>query len=246
MPTSFAPPVASPIVTWGIALLALGMSAWVAWACGRTGDAAGGTRRSLVASIVLALWMTFLWQLAVRGVLARFFSVPPPFPVVVLVSVVAAASLGLSPFGRRMALTLPFAVLIGAQAFRLPLELVMHRAATEGVMPPQMTYTGRNFDIVTGALALLLLPWLAKGTAPRALLWLWNILGATLLINVVGIAIVSLPPIHSFGTAPERLNTWIAFPPFVWLPTILVPAALLGHILVTRKLLAASSPHRLG
>jgi len=239
MPTSFAPPVASPLVTWGIALLALAMSAWVAWACGRTGDAAGSTRRSLVASIVLALWMTVLWQLAARGVLARFFSVPPPFPVVVLISVAVAAGLGLSPFGRRMAMTLSFATLVGAQAFRLPLELVMHRAATEGVMPVQMTYTGRNFDIVSGALALLLLPWLARGTAPRWLLWLWNILGATLLFNVVGVAIVSLPPIHTFGTAPERLNTWIAFPPFIWLPTILVPAALLGHILVTRKLLAA-------
>jgi hypothetical protein len=137
-----------------------------------------------------------------------------------------------------MALSLPFAALVGSQAFRLPLELVMHRAATEGVMPVQMTYTGRNFDIATGALALLLAAWLTIGTPPRWALWLWNALGFGLLVNVVAVAIASLPTLHAFGTAPERLNTWVAFPPFVWLPTILVPAALLGHILVTRKLLA--------
>ena len=31
----------------------------------------------------------------------------------------------------------------------------MHRMAERGIMPPQMTYTGRNFDIVTGATAIV-------------------------------------------------------------------------------------------
>jgi hypothetical protein len=242
MPISIPPPVASATVTWGIALLAVAVALWIVWAVGRGSEGSGSSRPRLVAAIALAFWMAVTWQLAARGVLARFDRMPPPFAIAVLLSVVAAAALGLSGLGRRMALALSFAVLVGAQAFRLPLELVMHRAAAEGVMPPQMTYTGSNFDIVSGALALLLLPWLARGTAPRGLLWLWNVLGATLLFNVVGVAIVSLPPIHNFGTAPEKLNTWVAFPPFVWLPTILVPAALLGHILVTRKLLASRQP----
>jgi len=32
------------------------------------------------------------------------------------------------------------------------------------------------------------------------------------------------------------LNTWIADPPFIWLPGVLVPAALLGHLLLWRKM----------
>ncbi len=241
MPTAIAPPVASSIVAWGIALLALGVAAWVAWAVGRGGDAAGRARQVSIAAIALAVWMAFTWQLAARGVLARFTDVPPRFLLAVLAAVACAFILGVSPFGRRMALALPFGALIGAQAFRLPLELVMHRAAAEGVMPVQMTYTGRNFDIATGVLALLLAAWSAAGTPPRWALWLWNVLGAALLVNVVAVAIASLPTLHAFGTEPERLNTWVAFPPFVWLPTILVPAALLGHVLVTRKLLGAAA-----
>jgi len=34
----------------------------------------------------------------------------------------------------------------------------------------------------------------------------------------------------------EPSNTWVAFFPYVWLPSILVTAALLGHIVVFRKL----------
>ena len=57
-------------------------------------------------------------------------------------------------FGRRFADKLPLVALIGFQAFRLPLELVMHRAAAAGIMPNVMMFTGYNFDIVTGATAL--------------------------------------------------------------------------------------------
>ena len=59
-------------------------------------------------------------------------------------------------------------------------------------------------------------------------------LGFVLLVNIVGIAIVSTPVFGWFGN--DRLNTFVTFPPFVWLPAILVTAALMGHILVWRRL----------
>jgi hypothetical protein len=62
----------------------------------------------------------------------------------------------------------------------------------------------------------------------------WNLLGTLLLVNIVSIAVASLPTFAAFG--PDRLNTWVADPPYVWLPGVLVPAALFGHILTWRKL----------
>ena len=50
---------------------------------------------------------------------------------------------------------LPIAALVGVQAFRLPLELVLARWKNQGVIPVQMTFEGHNFDIVTGVLALV-------------------------------------------------------------------------------------------
>ncbi len=59
-------------------------------------------------------------------------------------------------------------------------------------------------------------------------------LGFALLVNVVTIAILSTPVFRWFGN--ERLNIFVTYPPFVWLPAILVTAALTGHILVWRWL----------
>ncbi|MBC7545453.1 MAG: hypothetical protein H7338_22220, partial [Candidatus Sericytochromatia bacterium] len=145
------------------------------------------------------------------------------------------AVLACSPVAARLIRGLPRAPLVGFHAFRLPLELMMHRAAAEGVMPVQMSYSGRNFDIVTGITALGM-AWALRRRVSWGLVFAWNALGTLLLVTVVGIAVGSLPLFHAFGTAPAQLNTWVTHAPFAWLPLILVPAALLGHLLIWRWL----------
>jgi len=112
----------------------------------------------------------------------------------------------------------------------------MHQAAVTGIMPEQMTFTGDNFDILTGLTALPVAWLAASGWAPRWLVVGWNLMGSVLLVVIVGIAGASMPGIAAFG--PERLNTWIADPPYIWLPGVLVQGALLGHLVVWRKLLS--------
>jgi hypothetical protein len=97
-----------------------------------------------------------------------------------------------------------------------------------------MSYSGLNYDIVTGITAGVLGFWLYRGRVPRWIVASWNLLGFVLLVNVVTIAIVSTPVFRWFGN--ERLNVFVTYPPFVWLPAILVTAALMGHILVWRRL----------
>jgi hypothetical protein len=112
----------------------------------------------------------------------------------------------------------------------------MHRAATEGTMPEQMTFTGLNFDIVSGATAIIVAAMVARGVAPRGLVVAWGVLSSALLAIVMGIAVASMPALAAFGHDPAHLNTWLTFFPFVWLPGVLVPAALFGQIVVLRKL----------
>jgi hypothetical protein len=129
---------------------------------------------------------------------------------------------------------LPLWALVGFQVFRVPLELVMHRAYVEGVMPGQMSYSGQNYDILSGISAGALGFWLTRGQVPRRVVVLWNAVGLVLLVNVVAIAVVSTPLFRWFGD--ERLNVFVTYPPFVWLPAVLVTAALMGHVLVWRRL----------
>ena len=97
-----------------------------------------------------------------------------------------------------------------------------------------MTYTGRNFDIVTGTTAILVAWAVAGGRGGRKLVGAWNVMGLALLINVVTIAILSTPVFRYFGD--EHLNVFVTDTPFVWLPAVMVLAALSGHLLIFRAL----------
>src|SRR4029453_7841174 len=113
-------------------------------------------------------------------------------------------------------------------------DLAMHRMAERGIMPPQMTYTGRNFDIVTGITAILVAALVWSGRGGKQLVLAWDLLGLALLLTVIIVAIVSTPRFAFFGA--DRLNVWVAYPPFVWLPAVLVLAALAGQLIVFRAL----------
>jgi hypothetical protein len=105
-------------------------------------------------------------------------------------------------------------------------------------MPEQMSYSGQNSAVV----------WRARpdrgrerggpsyGRATLRLATAWNLLGAALLANIVTVAILSTPRFAFFGSGPERLNVWVMDAPFVWLPAVMVLAALAGHLLVFRAL----------
>jgi hypothetical protein len=97
-----------------------------------------------------------------------------------------------------------------------------------------MSYSGRNLDLVTGATAVIVAVLVALGYAGRRLVLVWNVLGLALLVNIVAVAILSTPRFAAFG--PDRVNVFIAYPPFVWLPATLVLAALTGHLVIFRAL----------
>jgi hypothetical protein len=150
-----------------------------------------------------------------------------------------AIGLGMSTLEKGLAMTLPLSVLVGFQGFRVAVEWLIARAWREGLAPIQMTYHGRNFDIVTGVTAIGVAALVATGTLPehlvRPLVRAWNLLGIALLANVLIIALLSAPtPLRIFHNEPA--NVWITQAPWVWLPTVMVVAAALGHVLIERRL----------
>jgi len=230
---------ASGVVTGGFIVLPLLVTAGFVLACEWAGRRLGEERgvrhrRAVRVGVAVVVWLLLTALLAVSGVLQRFDRTPPPFAGLVLAVTVIGIVVPLSPLGSLLVRGLPLWALIGSQVFRFPLELVMHQAYLEGVMPVQMSYSGRNFDIVTGITAGLLGLWLARRPVPRWIVAGWNLLGFALLVNVVTVAIVSTPAFGWFGG--DRFSTFVTYFPFVWLPAALVLAALMGHILVWRSL----------
>lgn len=231
--------MASPLVRFGIMGIALLLAALFVtgvWSAGRRAglEPAVRGRHTVFAALGIAGFMGFFAALALSGLLGRFDLRPPPLSLWMLSTLGGALAVGLSPLGKRLATELPFAALIGFQAFRLPLELVMHRAATERVMPSIMSFGGYNFDIVSGVTALVLGLVLTRRSVPRFVVVAWNVLGSVLLANIVIIAFLATPLIRAFGD--DQLNVWITQFPYCWMG-VMVGAALLGHVVLARTLL---------
>ena len=224
---------ATPLLLWSFVALALAVAAAFVLGVHWT------TRRSAPHLLPRATLLTGAWMAATLGAAAagvlHFDSRPPTMLALLAVVLALAVGLGASRFGARLALGLPLAALVGFQGFRVGVELLLHRAYVEGLMPVQMSYAGRNLDIISGATALGLAALIAAGRAPRWTLWAWNALGFALLCNILTVALLSAPtPLRVFHNEPA--NVWVTRAPWVWLPTVMVLAALLGHVLLFRRL----------
>jgi hypothetical protein len=230
------PHAAPPLVLYGIPLLALIVAGLFIVALRRAGvglaAALGGT----------AAWVAAFGLAAGSGLLSQTDLRPPPMALMIVAIISGALLFGLSRSGERVARAVPLWALVGVHAFRLPLELVMHEASSAGVMPTQLTFGegGFNYDIVTGATAILVAGLVVAGRAPRALLIGWNVMGLGFLVVIAGVAIAAAPFVRAFG--PSSVNTWVTYVPFVWLPGVLVPAAIAGHVVALRG--AMSAPTR--
>lgn len=217
------------------ALLALALTLGVAVSLRRAGATTLAANLAAVCTLLAAsAWMALTWLAAAGGVLADWQRTPPPFAVLVVSIVILASALAFSRIGAALATWLPLWMLVAIQGFRLPLELAMHTMYERGLMPVEMSYAGRNFDIVTGIAAIVVAALAWRGIAGRGVVAAWNIIGALLLVNVVTVAILGTPRFQYFG--PAHLNTWVTHPPFVWLPAVMVLAALAGHLIVWRAL----------
>jgi hypothetical protein len=239
-PAAMTYPYSSPAVAVFVVLPTV-LAALFLWAVifswRRSGaDDAATSRAALLAGLVTFAWMAVTWTAASSGILREWDRRPPPFAFLVLGIIGLSALMAFSGVGRRIARFVPLWALVAVQAFRLPLELAMHAMSERGIMPGVMSYSGRNFDIVTGASAIIVALLTRGGLAGRRLVIVWNVVGMLLLANVVIVAILATPAIRYFGD--RQLNVWVTYPPFVWLPAVLVLAALAGHMVIFRALSA--------
>lgn len=187
-------------------------------------------RKRLAFVIGLGAWLGLLVALVGSGRLASLplQGLPFFFGGVLVVSV----AVGLSPLGGRVAAAVPLAGLVGFQAFRLPLELVLHIWAEQGTIPSTMTWTGQNWDIIAGSVCLAATPFANRFRGPA---WVANTIGLWLLLNVIRVAVLSSPLPFGWDVQPKLL---LAFHlPYALIAPVCVGGALAGHVVLTRALL---------
>jgi hypothetical protein len=232
----------SPLTFVLLPLVLVGLLAWgsaVAWSRSGAGKTAA-RRAGILAAAAGGAWMAMTWMVASSGILREWHRTPPPLMFLVAAILALALAITYSRLGTRIVATIPLWALVLVQAFRLPLELAMHDMYERGIMPVQMSYSGLNFDIITGIAAIPVVFLTATRRTGRGVVAAWNLLGLALLVNVVTVAILATPRFRYFGD--DHLNVWVTYPPFVWLPAVMVLAALTGHLLIFRALLRPQIP----
>jgi hypothetical protein len=208
------------------------------------GTAAAAARSKAVrVAIATTVWLALTGAVSGGGVLEHAV-LPPPLALFLVASLAVAVLAARSSLGTRLIQGLPIAALVGLQAFRLPLEIVLHSWKNQGVIPVQMTFEGHNFDILTGVLAIATSVYLYRAGehASRSVVLAFNVVGSALLLAVTTIAVLSSPlPIRAYPEGPALMLGYHF--PYGWIVPFCVGGALFGHILVYRWLLAERRAH---
>jgi hypothetical protein len=189
----------------------------------------------------LLVWLSYAGLLGYSGVLKNMTTRPPGIvflvvPVLLFLIIFLAFAV-LSNASARLALALPLWILLGAQSFRICVELFLHQLWIDGLVPKMLTFEGANVDIYVAASAPLI-AWLStSGRWGLRIALAWNVLGLIALTNVVTRAVLTAPgPFHLIHT--EVPNLLIGTFPFLFIPGLFVPLAVVMHLLALRAIVS--------
>lgn len=139
--------------------------------------------------------------------------------------------------------TIPLAFLVGSHLWRF-VGLGFVIAWLAGALPAGFGIPEGFGDIVAALGALLLLPVVRKGAAPRGWLLVWNTFGLIDLLSAITVGVLySEGPLGALGTPVSNTALMVTFPVSL-IPTFFVPLFLLVHALTFRRIprMSASSP----
>jgi hypothetical protein len=117
------------------------------WKAGRKNKIMLGTITGFV------LWFVFTGFLTANGFFLKFQAMPPRFAILILPPLVFIIILSFSSSFSQLLHAIPPAWLIYIQSFRVVVEAVLWLVFLDHIIPVQMTFEGRNFDILTGLTA---------------------------------------------------------------------------------------------
>jgi hypothetical protein len=186
-------------------------------------------------AVLLTAWLLLLGILSARGFFSDFSRVPPRLIIALLTPLPVVFFFTRSRAGKQFLQQLQPQWLIYLQSFRILVEIGLWILVRNGSLPEQMSFEGRNFDILTGLFAFPVGYYVfVKKTWPPLVALLYNIAGLVLLVNVVAISSLSLPtPLLAFHNGPD--SSLITTFPFIYLPGLLVPLAYTLHIFSLRQ-----------
>lgn len=184
---------------------------------------------------IIIVWSIFQSVLCLNGFYNDLYTFPPKFALLIIPSIIFIIFLFLKQKNYIDKLSIDKLHLL--HLIRVPIEIILYWLFLFGGVPIEMTFEGRNFDILAGLTAPIIyyFGFVKTNKLNKKLLIIWNIISLLLLFNIVVNAILSSPTkIQLF--AFDHPNIAVFYFPFCLLPSIIVPLVLFSHLVSIRGL----------
>jgi hypothetical protein len=192
-------------------------------------EVADSTTIVKITVVSIVLWTLLISVLAYNDFFLDFSTIPPRLVVVLIPPMLILVMLSRKPWVRHTLNNIPVTWILYLQGFRFFVELLLWGLYALNLIPIQMTFEGRNFDILIGITAPIVGMLYDRGLINALFLKVWNVAGILVLANIVITAILSMPlPFRVFMNDPANIQVVIF--PIIWLPAILVPMAYYLHV----------------
>jgi len=187
------------------------------------------------AAVLIVAWIILLGVLSLRGFFSNFSVLPPRLIFALLPPLFGVVLFVRSRAGKQFLQHVQPQWLIYLQSFRILVEIGLWLFVRDGLLPVQLSFEGRNFDILTGVFAFPVGYFcFVKRSWPPTVALLYNIAGLAMLVNAVTISALSMPtPGRVFHNAPD--SSLLTGFPLIYLPGVLIPLAYTLHILSLRQ-----------
>jgi hypothetical protein len=195
-----------------------------------------GKRRRMVRGVLITLcvWLLLTGALAYGGYLAVWHARPPRLPAIPLLALITIVLVNRADVFRKLLDATPRHWPVAMQTFRIGVELAFWGLFASGGAPSQVTFEGRNFDVIVGLTAPVVAFAIARFDLRPSVVIVWNVLGILILSNTIVTTLSSMPgPLHI--NWPGMPFTAFAAWPFVWVPAFLAPLAIFIHVFSIRQ-----------
>jgi hypothetical protein len=187
--------------------------------------------------LVLLGWALLQSAIAMGGFYSKTDGLPPRIMLAVVPAFLTIIFIFATKKGRSFVDRIDLGEMTLLSVVRIPVELVLFWLFLSGAAPEAMTFEGSNFDILSGITApvIYFLVFRKRALGKRALL-AWNFVCLGLLINIIRIAVLSVPSDFQ-QMSFEQPNIAVLYFPYVLLPAVIVPTVLFSHLASIRQLL---------
>jgi len=183
-------------------------------------------------TVVLLAWFGYTYTLATSGVFQNL-DLPPRFVVFLIIP--AFTFIGITVYRLRnsgVLTAIPPSWLIYYQSFRIVIESLFVATVGIGVLHPEVTFKGYNFDIIFALTA----PFVAylvfsRNALPQKAALYWNYLGLAVIASIIFLFLTTTYLPSLYGSSTSMINTEFLDFPYPLVPAFLMPSAVFVHTL---------------